>query len=340
METKKVTDYNLSNYKTINCGNLYASCVERSLAVLDPTGRFGVIVPLSGFSTSRMSEYQDLILKRFSYNCFSFYSGDAHPSVLFDGVKYRLTIILSGSSTEGIFSSSYLRWYAEERSGLFPAKLSYEQCEFKAGYLRFAKLGTEQASNVMKKLAAMKTTIGAYLRRTGRGHVTYHRSPVFWIRSMDFEPYFKSPIKDRSTDHLKDIFFENQKVAKAAGSIINSTLFYFWFCVQGNCRNITGDDIKGMPTVALDAGAFDKVVIQFDELMIDLQEKSKRRVYEYKTGRVEYDEFYPSLSKGVIDKIDQRLADAFGLTDVEIDFLVAYDIKYRMSGADDGNDEE
>ena len=157
---------------------------------------------------------------------------------------------------------------------------------------------------------------------------------------MDFEPYFKSPLKERSTDHLKDIFFENQKVAKAAGSIINSTLFYFWFCVQGNCRNITGDDIKDMPTVALDSTGFDKAVNQFDELMKDLQDKSKRRVYEYKTGQVEYDEFYPSLSKSVIDKIDQRLAETFRLNDDEIDFLVAYDLKYRMGAADNGDEEE
>ena len=95
-----------------------------------------------------------------------------------------------------------------------------------------------------------------------------------------------------------------------------------------------------MPTVALDSTGFDKAVNQFDELMKDLQEKSKRRVYEYKTGRVEYDEFYPSLSKGVIDKIDQRLAETFQLNDDEIDFLVAYDLKYRMGAADNGDEEE
>jgi len=85
-----------------------------------------------------------------------------------------------------------------------------------------------------------------------------------------------------------------------------------------------------MPTVPLDSADFDKAANQFDELMRDLRKNSKRRVYEYKTGRVEYDEFYPSLSKDVIDRIDICLADAFQFTDEEIDFLVTYDIKYRM----------
>jgi len=152
---------------------------------------------------------------------------------------------------------------------------------------------------------------------------------------MDFEPYFKSPVKERSTDHLKDIYFDNQKIAKAAGSIINSTLFYFWFSVQGNCRNITGDDIKSIPAPPLDATTFDEATKWFDGLMTDLQKNSKRRIDEYKTGRVEYDEFYPSLSKAVIDKIDLALGKAYGLTDEETDFIINYDIKYRMSGAVD-----
>jgi hypothetical protein len=279
--------------------------------------------------------YQDLILSRFSFNCFSFYSGDAHPSVLFDGVKYRLSIILSGQSSKGTFGSSYLRWYAEERDILFSSKLVYESCQFNAAYLRFAKLGTLKASQIIKKLIEQKKNIGAYIKKTGRGHVTYHRSPVFWIRSMDFEPYFKSPVKQRSTDHLKDIYFEDQRIAKAAGSIINSTLFYFWFSVQGNCRNITAEDIKEMPAAPLESSDFEQAIKQFDKLMIDLQKNSRRRIYEYKTGQVEYDEFYPNLSKSVIDNIDQCLSRAFGFSEEEIDFIVSYDIKYRMGSADE-----
>ena len=335
VETSKVSEYNLSDYKTIGAGNLYANCVERSLEILTPNGRFGVIVPLSGFSTSRMDEYQNLITSRFTFNCLSFFSGDAHPSVLFDGVKYRLSIIISGASTKGSFCGGYLRWYAGERENLFPGKIGYEPCPFKTGYLRFSKLGTSQATNIVKKLTSQKATVGTYLRKSGKGHVTYHRSPVFWIRSMDFEPYFKSPVKDRSTDHLKDIYFENQQTAKFAGAIINSTLFYFWFSVQGNCRNLTGDDIKSIPMASIGTANLDGVLKQFDALMKDLQRNSKRRVYEYKTGRVEYDEFYPSLSKPVIDKIDLELAKLFGFTDEEADFIINYDIKYRMSGADE-----
>ncbi len=45
---------------------------------------------------------------------------------------------------------------------------------------------------------------------------------------------------------------------------------------------------------------------------------------------VKYDEFYMKLSKGIIDKIDTVLAHHYGFTDEELDFIINYDIKYRM----------
>lgn len=46
------------------------------------------------------------------------------------------------------------------------------------------------------------------------------------------------------------------------------------------------------------------------------------------------EEFRPSLSKPIIDEIDRVLAKHYGFTDEELDFIINYDIKYRM-GADD-----
>ena len=44
------------------------------------------------------------------------------------------------------------------------------------------------------------------------------------------------------------------------------------------------------------------------------------------------------LTKPVIDEIDGMLAKHYGFTDEELDFIINYDIKYRM-GQDEANDE-
>lgn len=63
----------------------------------------------------------------------------------------------------------------------------------------------------------------------------------------------------------------------------------------------------------------------------DMNSKTKRRVYRYRTtGRVEYDEFYMKLSKHLIDEIDRELAQHYGFTGKELDFILTYDVKYRL----------
>lgn len=53
----------------------------------------------------------------------------------------------------------------------------------------------------------------------------------------------------------------------------------------------------------------------------------------------EFQEFRPSLSKPIIDEIDCILAKHYGFTDEELDFIINYDIKYRMR-RDAGNEDE
>ncbi len=38
----------------------------------------------------------------------------------------------------------------------------------------------------------------------------------------------------------------------------------------------------------------------------------------------------PKYSKPIIDEIDRVLAQHYGFTDEELDFIINYDIKYRM----------
>ena len=50
---------------------------------------------------------------------------------------------------------------------------------------------------------------------------------------------------------------------------------------------------------------------------------------------VTYRKFY---SKSLMDEIDKVLAEHYGFTDEELDFIINYDIKYRMG--DELNSEE
>ena len=63
-------------------------------------------------------------------------------------------------------------------------------------------------------------------------------------------------------------------------------------------------------------------------------------VYNYSgRGEVNFAQFYPKKSKSIIDQIDTVLAQHYGFTEEELDFIINYDIKYRMGKALFGEEE-
>ncbi|MFH1487506.1 MAG: hypothetical protein ABII06_01255 [Pseudomonadota bacterium] len=73
--------------------------------------------------------------------------------------------------------------------------------------------------------------------------------------------------------------------------------------------------------------------------MNDLDASSETRKMVFKHDSLKIQCIFPKNSKPIIDQIDQVLAKHYGFTDEELDFIINYDIKYRM-GRDGGNEEE
>ncbi|MFZ4797750.1 MAG: hypothetical protein ACOYMA_09665 [Bacteroidia bacterium] len=82
-----------------------------------------------------------------------------------------------------------------------------------------------------------------------------------------------------------------------------------------------------------------KLIISCDKLMKDLSSNSIMQKAKYQTGDVEFQQFFPQKSKPIIDEIDTLLAQHYGFTNEELDFIINYDIKYCM-GKELDNDEE
>ncbi len=125
-------------------------------------------------------------------------------------------------------------------------------------------------------------------------------------------------------------------------ALLNSNLFYSWFVTYSDVYHCGREIILDFPCdiAELTEGLGGSLKDLKDELMDDLRKHSVRRAVPYKaTGLVEYDEFYPRHSKPIIDQIDRLLAKHYGFTEEELDFIINYDIKYRV-GRDSANEEE
>ena len=76
-----------------------------------------------------------------------------------------------------------------------------------------------------------------------------------------------------------------------------------------------------------------------DRLEIDLDDNKIESIITKQDGNINQSFAYQKkLSKPIIDEIDKVLAVHYGFTDEELDFIINYDIKYRMG--DELNSEE
>ena len=202
----------------------------------------------------------------------------------------------------------------------------------------YPKIGEKPLKDLIEKVRATSTTLAEVYRERSEEKIYYYRSPLYWIRSMDFLPHFNSAEASRSVHHFKDFGLVSSKHAPIAGCIVNSTLFYLWFIVYGNGRNVALRDIQTFPmpksVVSTDNNhTFAKL---FKKLMAGYEANS---VVRRRRDGVEYQEFYPGKSKEIIDEIDRELAAHYGFTDEELDFIINYDIKYRMGSAESESEE-
>ena len=72
--------------------------------------------------------------------------------------------------------------------------------------------------------------------------------------------------------------------------------------------------------------------------MDDMKRKSEIRQRIHKGGGISrMQTFFPSLSKSLNDEIDFILKKYYGFNSHEIDFIINYDIKYRMAEDREGD---
>lgn len=316
------------HYRSEQTGNLYAFCMERSSVLLKASGDFGMIVPAGVLGLDDALSLREVLCIRYNAVFCSTYA--IRPSKLFDGVDQRLCIWVGRNDdkqSDNIYSTRYHHWQAEERDNLFPS-LQYGTTFLHTRIKRIPQMGNIYAQSIIEKLEAKSLkTVKVYFSEGHSGSLLhYHRSPRYWIRAMDFEQYFKSPTRDRSIHHFRNLYFKDVSACKVIGAMLNSSLFFFWFISVGNGRNITGTDIEEFPIGEIGRNVRIKLPTIFDDLMTDYKANSFVRTRQ----DCEFQEFRPSKSKIIIDQIDTVLSDHYGFTDTELDFIINYDIKYRM----------
>ncbi len=335
-------EYTIRDYTTEKCGNLYGICSERGLSLRFPNGQLSFIVQLPLASSSRMDSARDL-LKQNSGSLFVAPFAD-RPGKLFEGLEHSRGVIFvssAGRDASTLATTHYQRWPSETRDTLF-ARLGYTRVlEEPVVSGTFPKYGHPAEEAIFCRVKAKgKQRVAAFLGRSpGRHFVFYQESTEYWIKATTGLPYYAKNGVVGAPPHGRYLYTDREQTVQALCALLNSSLFFVYYTAYSDCFHLSDGLVSGFP-VPLDLLRDTELADLNRRLMSDLRKNAERKRISTKAGdEISYDEFYGWKSKPIIDEIDRVLARHYGFTDEELDFIINYDIKYRM-GRDEGTEDD
>ena len=325
-KVKKI--YEIRNIQCLDAGNLYAYVIERSLNISHPISRNGMIIQMSAFCTPRMKPFQKVWFDNAKYSSVAFF--DDRPGKLFDNLQHirvAIPILEKGEKSEKIATTSYNKFYSECRKNVFKI-LNYYVSDVSRKDFSLIKMHSNLEESIVNKIWTQSKKIATYeCQHQNENYVYYGYGYGYFGKILNYRSYFEGEKISSSTGD-KFYYISEDYDRNIFVGILNSTLFYWFYVNYSDGHNFTKTVIGNLPYSYQNNKHLTNLV---KKLMEDLKSKSSRKVANYKsTGRVEYDEYHPNRSKSIIDEIDKLLAFHYGFTEEELDFIINYDIKYRM----------
>ena len=325
--TKLKSQYSINGYSTFQCGNIYACVLEKAHSLLLKIGRSGFIVPLSLVCTKRTSSLRAITMPMRAWiSCF-----DMRPGSLFEGIAQRLSIILNQKQqSENLSVGGYRRWASEERTHVINTTIytKIKPQETLDSASSISKFSHDIESRVLNKIS------GESIEKVileGSKPIYVHRIVRYFVKALSFIPLFitSDGTQGKSDDYKKFCFIESEREVVTA--LLNSSLFYWFWRTHSDGFHCGYNDVYLMPYKKEIKPEIRNALSSLSkELMDAFQTSSSVKTISTQKGEIRYQEFSPKSAKPIIDEIDRVLAQHYGFTDEELDFIINYDIKYRM----------
>ncbi len=139
--------------------------------------------------------------------------------------------------------------------------------------------------------------------------------------------------------HGRTIGFDDELVAGFVNCLLNSSLFYWYYSTVADCEHVNDSLVRGFPLPG--AWKAHNWISFSDAIDRTLRQGASPKTIRTKQGHViEYDEIDGRAAREPVNNADVALGKLYALLESELDYIINYDIKYRMGkGADDGSDD-
>jgi hypothetical protein len=327
----------LQPYTTKVTFNLYPMVFERCSKILLRSGRHSFVIPLAGFATKGMTSFIQAFQNSFNETWVSFFH--FRPAMLFSGGKAAniATAVYIGVNglREKRHATGQLKWNHEMRDGLFNSidYSTYIDLYDISNPHYYPKVANPIETSIMSKIQKHQL-VNSYVIKTDTSNCMQYRSAggLYWKLFINYPwPY--------ETTSNKTVSFRSDIQRDVLVALFNSSIFWFYYVATFDTFNLKDYMLFGF---RFNYPKNQELIAQLCEkcktLMIDYQ-KNAKHLMRGSTGSYTV---YAKKSKHIIDEIDRVLARHYGFTDEELDYIINYDIKYRMGlvgGAGDDAEE-
>ncbi len=322
VEVGKSFPYSLEGFKT-KVKNLFGFCLERSTILSNPLGTLGMIVPQSLVKMPTYTLLRELLQEKLCH--YSIYSGDTNAGVMFEGVKQNVTIcIRTNRNSQSIRKSTkFIKFYRIERNVLFQL-IKYTD------FLTENISGSGIETTIFDKMSKFRSIESVLCEKSSFKLFFRNTSGAIYKPFFDFEPLFTLNGVQQSTSTLSCLNVRDQFLKDLFLLAFNSNLFNLWWHSLSDGRHITKRELFSF-NVPSDLNEIKDIIrVLGIKLMEDYNNNSQMVTYNRANGIAVYRQYSPRQSKPIIDEIDKVLAKHYGFTEEELDFIINYDIKYRM----------
>ena len=291
-----------------------------------------MIVPLALPSTQRMKAVQDMLeatTRAVWYANFAW-----RPAKLFDTVNRALTVFtVTPSNNPRSFCSSYQKWTSDARDSLFDL-IRFACVPRNRPSFWVPKIGADLEHSILDKLISIPTSVADFIGRTD--HRIFYRTTggLYWKVFTDFAPAFS--VNGRITSSSRETSFsvQHRNQVKPLIASLSSDIFWWWYSITSNLRDLNPTDVRSFPVPApiFSDTHVEELAASYLESVVNNSTMLVRQ--QKQTGKTKTQSFKIQKSKPIIDRIDTVLAGHYSLTDEELDFIINYDIKYRMGRTD------
>ena len=326
--SKHKIPYDLSSY-SYKFNDLYGYVLYRMKDISRDFNHIGFIIPISFNSTPGFFE-----LYKIYRNSTLYISSYADTAKMFMVTK-RLTIVLKLKSDDKLYTTHYVKnsLSMQNRNAECPY-IEVSDTQLFEGKIP-AKISSPLEKSIIQKIFNKNTkNIESFVDKTNGVYIFYTRS----IRN--FRPFYSFQIKHKDENGKDKLPTEMKTIKvfkdcqKQITTFLNSNVVFIIFCWYTDVRNVNPGFVGSIP---VPNSILEYNMNAIEEALMKDFEKNKQIRYN-KTTKCYESYYYPVKSKRIIDEIDKVLAKHYGFTEEELDFIINYDIKYRMG--DELNDNE